>query len=215
MQEGLPTLDGAAVPASSNREGGDIRAGMVGKRMRLQIAPDILHRIQFGRVRRKQVRPEMGRGRHEGAHLFANMAVEAVPYQDDRGAQMAPEVTQEGDQRGGIDVGIGQQAKVQPQPLAAGRDAERGDRRDLLPMAAHLGEPRRVPSWTPGAPHQRGEQQATLIDEDQPSPQAGRFFLMRGHSLFTQLRIAASSRSRARRTGRCGLHPKPRNNRPM
>ena len=50
--------------------------------------------------------------------------------------------------------------------------------------------------------------QSALVDEDEDAPLAERFFLMAGHTFFFQCWICSSLRSRARPTGRCGLHPK-------
>ena len=59
----------------------------------------------------------------------------------------------------------------------------------------------------PGSADQRRQQEAALVDKDDVGLQSAGFFKMSGHSTRTQRRMAFSSRSRARRSGFCGLHP--------
>ena len=59
----------------------------------------------------------------------------------------------------------------------------------------------------PGGPHRGEEAEPALVLEDDPSvPGPGVFFTLGQRSL-THCSMAASSRSRARRAGRCRLHP--------
>jgi hypothetical protein len=53
----------------------------------------------------------------------------------------------------------------------------------------------------PGGPHRREEREARLVLEDDPRPPAAGRPFMRGHSTSTQLGMASSLRSRARRAG--------------
>ena len=65
----------------------------------------------------------------------------------------------------------------------------------------------------PGKPHR--ERKRGFVNEDQPGFQARGVFFTWGQSDLTQVAIAVSSRSRARRVGFCGLQPKARIKRPM
>ena len=61
------------------------------------------------------------RGVGRGALLdeLTEMSLEAVPDQHDRGAQLALQVLEEIHDLLGVDVGSGQQAEVQSEPVAA------------------------------------------------------------------------------------------------
>ena len=70
-------------------------------------------------------------------------------------------------------------------------------------MAQHRG----AALGCPGPSHRREEGGPALVLEDDPGAAAPRAFFMRGQSCLTQVAIASSSRSTARRAGRCLLHP--------
>jgi hypothetical protein len=59
----------------------------------------------------------------------------------------------------------------------------------------------------PGPSHRREEGEPALVLEDDPGAPAPRAFFIRGQSCFTQVAIASSLRSIARRAGRCLLQP--------
>jgi hypothetical protein len=77
-----------------------------------------------------------------------------------------------------------------------------------------LWKDRRLSTRRPGSTHERCEKKPALVKKDDVGVQSLRFFLMRGQSTLTQRRIAASSRSRACRSGFCGVHPNDRSKRP-
>ena len=128
---------------------------------------------------------------------------------------MASERTEERDQPGRRDILVRAEREVQPRALAAGRQGQGGDDRHFFARSPALIQDRSLAAGCPTTPHERGKQQAALVDEYQRGVQAPRFFLMRGQSTFTHRWIAASSRSRARRSGFCGLQPSVRSTRPI
>ena len=143
------------------------------------------------------------------------MARQPIPDDQKAAWQVARERTEERDQPRRRDILVGAQREVQPRALAPGRQGQGRDDGHLLPGRPALIQDRRPAAGRPGPPHDRGEQQPTFVDEHQAGVQAPRFFLMRGQSTFTHRWIAASSRSRARRSGFCGLHPSFRSTRPI
>ena len=105
--------------------------------------------------------------------------------------------------------------EVQPRAAAAWRQRQSGDDGHLVARASTLIQDRGVAAGHPRAPHDRGEEQTTLVDEHQTGVQAPGLFLKRDRSTFTHRWIAASSRSRARRSGVWGLQPRVRRTRPI
>ena len=142
------------------------------------------------------------------------MAGQAIPDEDERAAQMTRQGAQEGDQPRRGDVLVRAQREVQPGATSTGHQGERRNDGHLVAGAAALVQDRRLAAGRPAAADDRGQQQAPLVDEHERGIQAPRFFLMRGHSTFTHRWMAASSRSRARRSGFWGLQPRVRSTRP-
>lgn len=124
------------------------------------------------------------------------------------------EIAQEGGEPRRIDVVVRPDREVEAHASAAGRHGQRADHRDLLPVASALSQDRRLAARGPSPAHERRQQNAALVEEDDVGVQALGFLLMRGQSTLIQRRITVSSRSRARRSGFCGLQPIARRRRP-
>ena len=207
-------LEGAGVSAAGGGEQIDVGASEIGQRLSLEVAPHIFDRIQLRGVGREI---ELLPIQHieEDLGLKAAMDLGAIPDQEQRITKVASELLQEPPHRGGIEVRIDPQLKVQAQLAPVGADAKRGDSRDLLEVAGTMPEGWSLPARAPGASHHREQEQPALVDENQPSVQPPGFFLIRGHCSLTQRWMPSSSRSNARRVGRCGLKPSERSSRPM
>lgn len=207
-------LDGAGVAPADDGQRLDVWAREVREWFRLEIAPHVLDGIALGRVGRERegARPD---ARKEVAEIGRAVRVGSIPHQRHRRAQMPRQLFAEGQHRGGIEVLLDEQLKIEPDDAAPRIDAEGGDHRDLAAMTANVPQHRRLSAPAPGAAHDGQQEQPTFVDEDQPCAQAVGFFLMRGQSCLIQRRIPSSSRSQARRVGRCGVQPSDRSNRPM
>ena len=70
-----------------------------------------------------------------------------------------------------------------------------------------VGQHRRAATRGPGGPHRREEGEPGFVLEDDPGASPTGPLLILGQSRFTQASIAASSRSAARRAGRCRVQP--------
>ena len=196
---------GAAGPAGKVRQ---VERGGVGERIGLQVGPEIRDRVELRGVRR-EVRQMRGAGRGAFLDELTEMSLEAVPDQHDRGAQLALQIFEEVHDLLGVDVGIGQQAEVQSDPVAARSHTQGSDGRDFLMAAGALRQQRGVAPQALRAAYQRRHQQAGLVEKDQCGSQAGSVFFTRGQSCSIQARMRSSSRSTARRVGFCGEKPKP------
>ena len=138
-----------------------------------------------------------------------------VPDNDDWGAELTAELTEKAEHGMGDDVLVWQQTKVKSHLASLGRDGQGGDHRDTLAGACSLIENGCLSDRRPGAAHVRGHEKAALIEKDEARLQPSGVFFTLGHSSRTQPRIAASSRSRARRSGFCGLKPSEQRRRLM
>lgn len=151
----------------------------------------------------------------KGSDSGGPMRLQAIPDQQQVTPHLPTQLAEEGSHLGGIYICSGIQPPAQPDAATAGADDQGGDHRDLLVVAGALHQYGRLPAGTPCAAHQRRHQQTALVQEHQCGVQPSGFFLIRGQSTLTQYWMSGSSRSRARRAGRCGLQPMECSNRPM
>ena len=150
----------------------------------------------------------------EALHRLAAVCVEPIPDQFEGHAQRAQQLLEEGQHERAVEIGLGMESEVGAHASSFGRDHQRSDDRDLAPRAAALHQDRGLTARRPTAPRQGGHQESRLVDEDDRRTTAAGVFFTRDQSCFTQLPMATSSRSRARRAGFCGLHPSSCNSRP-
>ena len=156
-------------------DGLDIEAGEIGRRLGLEVAPQVFDRVEFGGVGRKVALPPLHHIEGDFG-LKAAMSLGTIPEQEQRSVEAAGELPEEAEQRAGIEVRIDQQLKVQPQLAPVGTHAQSGDRRDLFALTTDMPEHRNLPARAPGASHHREQEQPALVDENQPSVQLAGFF---------------------------------------
>ena len=193
----------------------DIGYRKIRKRVRLEVSPQVFDRVQFRRVGWKEDPAHMRVRGQEVAHENCSMGLQAVPDHHERRTELAVQL---GEKRHGaprIDIGVAVQAEVQAHPVPLRRDAQRADHAHFAMRAGALANDGRCAARRPATPDQRRHQKRGFVDEDQPGFQARGVFFTRGQSDLTQVAIAVSSRSRARRAGFCGLQPRVRIKRPM
>lgn len=214
-QDGGLMLNGARASARVLGERVDVEVRGIGERVRFQIAPQVLDRIELRGIGRQIDGADVRLRGQKRLDDAGPVRLQPIPDQHPGRGQLPIELSKEGPDAERVDVGMGMKSEVQLHPIARGRDTHRGDRGDLLMGARALLEHRRDAARMPGAPDQRRHQQARFVDEDEIRSQARGVFFTRGQSVLTQRRISASSRSTARRVGFCGLQPRPRNRRPI
>ena len=192
----------------------DIGYRKIRKGVRLEVSPQVFDRVQLRRVGRKEDAAHMRMGDQEIAHDNGAMGLQIVPDHHEGRTELAIQLREE--RRGApcVDIGVAVQAEVQAHPVPLGCDAQRTDHADFAMRASALANNGRFPARRPATPDQRRHQKRGFVDEDQPGFQARGVFFTRGQSDLTQVAIAVSSRSRARRAGFCGLQPKVRIKRP-
>lgn len=139
-----------------------------------------------------------------GGRLSTAVSVQAVPEQEDRAADVAPQVSQKPNHLGGAHD-IRMQREVQAcrrgSTAARGPVGEGPDRRQALPGAMAMNQDRRLPARRPGPADSGPLREAALVEEHDRSVSAGGVFFNAGQVSRTQRRIARSSRSRARVVG--------------
>ncbi len=158
----------------------------VGEAPILEIAPDLLHGVEFWSIGREPLRLPAGMGREILADVAMLVRPAQIPEEDQRAAVLAAEVVEEIEDLGAPDVRLGVQGQIERHaPSARGHD-EGGHARDLLARPRAHAQRRRDAPAAPGPANQRRHQEACFVEADQPGAQATQFFLTRDQSSCSQ-----------------------------
>ena len=172
----------------------------VGDLMVFQMPPHILDRIEFRCVRRQSFDHKAALGR--GHIVFDQRApVDRCAIPDDQyfSGNVALEMAQKLDNLETFDA-AGMDLKIEPP------EGQAADDRKAFPVEG-LVQHRGLPARRPGAYPRGAGAQPAFVDKDDGSPLLPGLFFKAGHSVRCQRRIAFSSRSTARRSGRWQLKP--------
>ena len=199
---GVPTDPGEAA-AQGLTQSQKVRGTEIGQIASLDVAPDLLDRVELGRVGGQALDLEpTALPSQIRRHAVTFVGGQPVPEEDDTlGAKVALEGPQELDQAA---VGVGARPGVEIDAATPTRPAkgERGRDRQALPQGAGVSQDRRLAARCPRPADDRLVREATFVLEEEPgAPTAGVFFTC-GQRVRFHRAIAASSRSRAWRVGR-------------
>ena len=199
----LPT-DPREATAQRPAQGQDLGGTEVGQIAPFDVAPDLLDGIEIRRIggQALDVEPRALAG-HVALHAAAPVGGQPVPEEEDGAAAEVPfEGPQERDQPA---IGVGAWARLEEEPAAPAIPAEgqRDGDREPLPESAGVGQDGRPAPRRPRPPDHRVVREAALVLEEEPGPAAPGVFFTRGHRVRFHCAMAAASRSRACRTGRC------------
>ena len=189
----------------------EVSGADVGQFPTFDVAPDLFDRVQLRCVPGQRFDRQPGAlAAQVGAHRAALVRTQSVPEEQHAPAPKVPlELPHEGDQR---HVGVAPRTRLEIEPRASCVPAERQrpGHREALPVGPGVGQDGSLPARRPGAADDGLLREPAFVLEDEPGAlTAGVFFTM-GQRRWTHCRIAASSRSRARRAGRCSDHCSPR-----
>lgn len=168
--------------------------------MRFEMPPHILDRIEFGRVSRQPFDHEATFG---GGHIVFDQHTPVnrctIPNGQYFPGNMSLEMAQKLDDLEALDT-ASMNLEIEPPESQAPND------RKAFPVerfVEHWG----LPTGCPGASPRGAGAQPALVDEDNGSPLLPGLFFNAGQAVRCQRRIAFSSRSTARRSGRWQLKP--------
>ena len=198
--------DGAAAAHPAQGGGGrqtefpSLRGNQIGNFMRLEMPPHILDGIQFGRIRWQplDLNPSTGGG---DVVLDQETAMNGrtIPEDQQFPGNMALKMFQEFNHLKAFDA-AGVDLKIKPP------QGQTTDQRKTFPIEGFV-EHRGLPARSPGAGARGASAQAAFVDEDDGPPLLPGLFFKAGHVTRCQRRMAFSSRSTARRSGRWQLKP--------
>lgn len=172
----------------------------IGNFMRFEVAPHILDRIEFRRVSRQAFQDDAPAGRGDVV-LDQQTAMDgcAVPKNEKFAGDMPLQVLEKLNDLRAFDAAL-MNLKVKAPQRQPANDGK------AFPVEG-LVQNRCLSARRPGAGASRAGAQPAFIDEDDGSPLLAGLFFKAGHSTRCQRRIAFSSRSTARRSGRWQLKP--------
>src|ERR1700678_1248926 len=201
-----PALHGAQVAAGADGKIAEIAGAVVGHRMMLQVAPHAFDRIHLWGIGRQELQSyPTALSFDVFAHKSRAMRHQSVPDDQQLLADRLMQHLEELNDLRSANAAV-VEAKVKPPERHA------RDHRHLLPTEAIL-QYRCLAFRGPGTYATRSLGQSRFVDEDDHSTLSRRDFFSSGHLLAFQVRIAFSSRSRARPAGRCTLQPRAPNRR--
>jgi hypothetical protein len=179
----------------------EISRAKVWKLMRFPVPPEILHRIEFRRIGGQELKFEPPTlHSHEIAHEPAAVLAQAVPDDKDVPVNMSEQVRKEDD-----DLGASDGARKQPEIEVPPRHPRNS--RERLPVEVEFKHWSLSP-WSPRSHSMGPLAQSAFVDEDDGLSSAFSVFFSSGQRWCFHRWILSSSRSRARRAGRCGVHPR-------
>ena len=177
-----------------------LRGDQIGNLMRFEMPAHILDRIEFGRVSWQPFDDEPTFG---GGHMVFDQQAPvdrcAIPDDQYFSRNMALKMAKKLDNLETFDA-AGMNLEIEPPESQASDD---GKAFPVEGLVQHRGLPTRCPS---ACPRGAGAQPA-LVDKDDGSSLLPGLFFNAGQSVSCQRRIALSSRSTARRSGRWQLKP--------
>ena len=97
-------LERPPVAAGRRRELVENVEGQIRQRVELQVAPDVLHRIEFGRVGRKELGRDLPVRGEEVLDEIRAMGIEPVPDENDGRVNLCQELPEKVDDTLGVDV---------------------------------------------------------------------------------------------------------------
>jgi len=155
-----------------NGVGSEVREAAV-----LEVAPEQLHGVEFGRVRRKPDDVEARMRRQPCTHEVVPVGAAAVPEQDDGAAHVPREVAEKPEDLRTSDVHPRVERQGEGDVAAAGRHDQGADAGDLLMGARAHGQRRRRSAQGPRAPENGHHQEPGFIERDQVGAESTEFFL--------------------------------------
>ena len=155
---------------------GEIVRAEVRQRMTLEPSPQVLDRVQVGRVRRQESNLDMSIGAVQILpHQFRPVRLETIPDNQERSLEMGFERLEKFD-----DLFLFDAALVETEQ--AGKPSKPGNDRQVLPVEMELDD-RRLPLGRPGAHPRWPFAQPRLVDKDDYAALPLGFFLSAGKVL--------------------------------
>lgn len=207
MSLGVTGGDDAFSPTHTAQGGGGFKAqfpgfgcNQVGNLMRFEVAPHIFHRIEFGRIGWKPLDLYAAAGR-ENIVTHQHTAVDGCPVPDHQyfSWNVPLQMPQKLDDLEAFDAaGVNLEIKLP--------EGQTADDREAFPIESLLEDGGLSPQRPRARPCRTGTQ-ATFVNKDDGTALLPRLFFKAGHSTRCHFRMARSSRSTARRSGRWQLKP--------
>ena len=172
-----------------------------------QMAPEILDRVQLGRVGRQVFHGQpVLLLRDPRLHLPTAMSWQSVPQQHHSPSAKVPLERLQVCKHHRLLDRSRLKTQAQPDTSCRWRCDQAGDRRHAFPIKRRH-EDRRLPTRRPCPTHAGAFRKTAFVQENQQRPAVTGLFLIRGQRYRSHRLMASSLRSRALRSGRWQLQP--------
>src|SRR3974390_411142 len=187
--------------------------GKIGEAAVLEVAPDLLLRIEFGGVAGEPERMPVWVLGQVGTNELVAVGLALVPQEEQMPRVVPAKLAEEVEDLRTTNVLLGVERQVECDATTPRRHDKSTDARHLLVGTLADNKGGGLSTGRPGSTDQRGHHEARLVEADQTCLEAGEFFLARLHSCRTQARMRWSLRSLATVWGLCGVKPQERSSR--
>ncbi len=133
-------LERPRVATSGRRELFEIEERQIRQRVELQVAPEVLDWVEFGRVGRKELCRELAVLGQKVLHEIRTVGIEPIPDENHRRVGLRQELSEKTDDTLRVDVRIRVQAKVEAGVAAIGSDTQGPDGRHLAMRTTAVAE---------------------------------------------------------------------------
>jgi len=171
----------------------------------LEMIPHAFVGIQLWGVGREGLQVQPGRAGEQFLNGLTAVNPAIVQQHDEVAGDLPQQGAEEGRDLLALDIVLIQLA-VQRTPKALRADGNARDGRDAV-VRIPMPHDRRLPHRAPGLADRGDQEEPRLVDEDEVGPQPRGVFFTRGQTACFHAAMAASLRSRARRSGVWWLQP--------
>lgn len=169
----------------------------------VEVIPYAFVGIQFGRIGGERDQMKTASARQKFLHGLSSVDIAVVQQDDQMAAHLTQQMAKEERDFLALDV-VFVELTVQGAVKDPGTDCDSRDGGHPV-MAIVIRQEGRLSHRTPSATNRGNQEEPGFIDEDDMGAQPRRVFFTAGHTSRFHASMAASSRSRARVSGFCGL----------
>ena len=140
---------------------------VIGQRVALEIRPAVFVRVEFRSVAGQVFQVKPAASPQPQSQHSTTMSCQPVPDHDDGAVEVCQQIAQKVDDLFLPDGPVQVEAQIPPQSAALWRNREPADCRDPAVVSCALSHDRGLSAKSPRPAHQRGQQEARFIDENQ------------------------------------------------
>ena len=152
----------------------DVLGAVVGQRAAFEVRPSVFIGIEFGGISGQVFEMDPTGATQPSVQEFAAVGLKVVPHNDDRPSHVPKQLAKELDNLILPDRSIQVELQIPSQSMSSRRHRQTANARDAAMMPDAVAQDWRLPARRPGSLHQRLQEKACFVDENQVRMVAGR-----------------------------------------